>query len=98
VLEKPEAETLERLLMYLSRIRIVNFRNFLNLDIELAGNVVVVGETVSARATSYTRYSSFLIQPFAKILGENSGAGKRFRRRNHEGEGGLQDYKKMLKA
>jgi putative ATP-dependent endonuclease of OLD family len=30
--------------MYLSRIRIANFRNFSNLDIELAGNVVVVGE------------------------------------------------------
>jgi putative ATP-dependent endonuclease of OLD family len=30
--------------MYLSRIRIVNFRNFSELDVELAGNVVVVGE------------------------------------------------------
>lgn len=30
--------------MYLSRIRVVNFRNFSELDVELAGNVVVVGE------------------------------------------------------
>ncbi len=30
--------------MYLSRIRIENFRNFSLLDIALAGNVVVVGE------------------------------------------------------
>src|SRR5881409_1012324 len=30
--------------MYLSRIRIANFRNFSELDVELAGNVVVVGE------------------------------------------------------
>ncbi len=30
--------------MHLSRIRIENFRNFSELDVELAGNVVVVGE------------------------------------------------------
>lgn len=30
--------------MHLSRIRIVNFRNFSELDMELTGNVVVVGE------------------------------------------------------
>ena len=30
--------------MYLSRIKIANFRNFSLLDVELAGNVVVVGE------------------------------------------------------
>jgi len=30
--------------MYLSRIRIANFRNFSELDVQLAGNVVVVGE------------------------------------------------------
>jgi putative ATP-dependent endonuclease of OLD family len=30
--------------MYLSRIRIENFRNFSELDVELEGNVVVVGE------------------------------------------------------
>lgn len=30
--------------MHLSRIRIVNFRNFSELDVELSGNVVVVGE------------------------------------------------------
>ena len=30
--------------MYLSRIRIENFRNFSNLDVSLSGNVVVVGE------------------------------------------------------
>jgi putative ATP-dependent endonuclease of OLD family len=30
--------------MYLSRIRILNFRNFAELDVELEGNVVVVGE------------------------------------------------------
>jgi len=30
--------------MYLSRIRIINFRNFEELDVQLAGNVVVVGE------------------------------------------------------
>lgn len=30
--------------MYLSRIRIENFRNFSELDVRLAGNVVVVGE------------------------------------------------------
>ena len=30
--------------MYLSRIRVVNFRNFSGLDVELAGNIVVVGE------------------------------------------------------
>lgn len=30
--------------MHLSRIKIVNFRNFSELDVQLAGNVVVVGE------------------------------------------------------
>ena len=30
--------------MFLSRIKIENFRNFSVLDVELAGNVVVVGE------------------------------------------------------
>lgn len=30
--------------MYLSRIRIKNFRNFSELDLQLAGNVVIVGE------------------------------------------------------
>jgi putative ATP-dependent endonuclease of the OLD family len=30
--------------MHLSRIRIVNFRNFSELDVELSGNLVVVGE------------------------------------------------------
>ena len=30
--------------MYLSRIRIENFRNFADLDVQLSGNVVVVGE------------------------------------------------------
>jgi putative ATP-dependent endonuclease of OLD family len=30
--------------MHLSRIKILNFRNFANLDVRLAGNVVVVGE------------------------------------------------------
>ncbi len=30
--------------MQLTRIRISNFRNFINLDVALAGNVVVVGE------------------------------------------------------
>lgn len=30
--------------MYLSRIRVVNFRNFSELDVRLTGNVVVVGE------------------------------------------------------
>jgi putative ATP-dependent endonuclease of OLD family len=30
--------------VYLSRIRIVNFRNFSDLDVQLSGNVVVVGE------------------------------------------------------
>lgn len=30
--------------MYLSRIKINNFRNFSNLDVKLAGNIVVVGE------------------------------------------------------
>jgi putative ATP-dependent endonuclease of OLD family len=30
--------------MYLSRIRIENFRNFQNLDVALGGNVVIVGE------------------------------------------------------
>jgi predicted ATP-dependent endonuclease of OLD family len=30
--------------MYLSRIAIGNFRNFRNLDVALAGNVVIVGE------------------------------------------------------
>lgn len=30
--------------MHLSRIRIKNFRNFADLDVELAGNIVVVGE------------------------------------------------------
>jgi putative ATP-dependent endonuclease of OLD family len=30
--------------MYLSRIRILNFRNFSELDVQLTGNVVVVGE------------------------------------------------------
>lgn len=30
--------------MHLSRIRISNFRNFFELDVELRGNVVVVGE------------------------------------------------------
>ncbi len=30
--------------MFLSRIKIVNFRNFSHLDVELSGNVVVVGE------------------------------------------------------
>ena len=30
--------------MYLSRIKVENFRNFKNLDVELAGNIVVVGE------------------------------------------------------
>lgn len=30
--------------MYLSRIKITNFRNFSELDVALAGNVVVVGE------------------------------------------------------
>ena len=30
--------------MYLSRIRISNFRNFSELDVSLGGNVVVVGE------------------------------------------------------
>lgn len=30
--------------MHLSRIRIVNFRNFANLDVTLGGNLVVVGE------------------------------------------------------
>src|ERR1700730_18322553 len=30
--------------MHLSRIRISNFRNFSELDVELGGNVVVVGE------------------------------------------------------
>ena len=30
--------------MHLSRIRIQNFRNFSELDVQLAGNVVVVGE------------------------------------------------------
>src|SRR4051794_18996150 len=30
--------------MYLSRIAIYNFRNFSELDVELSGNVVVVGE------------------------------------------------------
>ncbi len=30
--------------MHLSRIKIENFRNFSLLDVELAGNVVVVGE------------------------------------------------------
>jgi len=34
--------------MHLSRIRIVNFRNFSELDVELAGNVVVVGENCFA--------------------------------------------------
>ena len=30
--------------MHLSRIKIVNFRNFADLDVRLAGNIVVVGE------------------------------------------------------
>ncbi len=30
--------------MYLSRIRVVNFRNFSELDVRLTGNIVVVGE------------------------------------------------------
>lgn len=30
--------------MFLSRIRIVNFRNFAELDVRLSGNIVVVGE------------------------------------------------------
>jgi putative ATP-dependent endonuclease of the OLD family len=30
--------------MYLSRIRIQNFRNFQDLDVALGGNVVIVGE------------------------------------------------------
>lgn len=30
--------------MYLSRIRVINFRNFSELDVALAGNIVVVGE------------------------------------------------------
>lgn len=30
--------------MYLSRIKIQNFRNFSNLDVELGGNIVIVGE------------------------------------------------------
>src|ERR1700761_5354620 len=30
--------------MHLSRIRIGNFRNFSELDVELAGNLVIVGE------------------------------------------------------
>lgn len=30
--------------MYLSRIRLVNFRNFSNIDVTLSGNIVVVGE------------------------------------------------------
>jgi len=30
--------------MHLSRIKIVNFRNFSELDVKLAGNVVVMGE------------------------------------------------------
>ena len=30
--------------MYLSRIKIKNFRNFSDLDVGLAGNIVVVGE------------------------------------------------------
>jgi putative ATP-dependent endonuclease of the OLD family len=30
--------------MHLSRIKICNFRNFSELDVKLAGNVVVVGE------------------------------------------------------
>jgi len=30
--------------MYLSRIKIENFRNFSKLDVELGGNIVVVGE------------------------------------------------------
>lgn len=30
--------------MYLSRIRIENFRNFRDLDVALGGNIVIVGE------------------------------------------------------
>jgi predicted ATP-dependent endonuclease of OLD family len=30
--------------MHLSRIKIVKFRNFADLDVRLAGNVVIVGE------------------------------------------------------
>jgi putative ATP-dependent endonuclease of OLD family len=30
--------------MYLSRIKISNFRNFSDLDVALAGNIVIVGE------------------------------------------------------
>src|SRR5690606_5640634 len=30
--------------MYLSRIRVHNFRNFSNLDVALCGNIVIVGE------------------------------------------------------
>jgi putative ATP-dependent endonuclease of the OLD family len=30
--------------MYLSRIKIQNFRNFCDLDVMLGGNIVIVGE------------------------------------------------------
>jgi hypothetical protein len=45
--------------MHLSRIRIVNFRNFSELDVALNGNVVVVGENRMARATCSTLCASF---------------------------------------
>lgn len=40
--------------MYIARIQIDNFRNFYELDVELSGNAVIVGERIkSGRAICF---------------------------------------------